>query len=494
MEESKKLIEAYSYNFTEFYGLIFCYLNHYNYEDFMELFNKLDKSMENKKDLFEILLIYKHFFKKKIKFEKNFLEKFIIYSTENKDNNEKEENKKTNDKKHFLRFIEKALPYLDEINFYIHTININKEKIILIKDFQPIEITKFENYSNNFEETERDIDDILNFSKDKKILVIYFNNDFWSNIIKLYDEATQDNIKILKKLKILFEKYYTIVENVCKIKLIKTKASEFKDKDELSIKLDKIIIEYIKNKNDIENDEIVNLLVDFNPFYDLKDNQESYINKRKELEEYFLLWTHQIKTPITVSKLLFRTYENAQTKALEEQMFYIEEYTNMAMNYIKLIDRNADMDITYVDLDEIIKVVLKKYAMLFIDKKISLNYEPIHQLVIADSKWLSIMIEQLIANAVKYTNEGSITISYNKQTRQLAIKDTGIGIREEDIPKIFDRGYSGFNGRLNEKSSGLGLYLVRKIALLLNIEIDVDSKLNVGSTFSLKFPANLTNL
>ena len=207
---------------------------------------------------------------------------------------------------------------------------------------------------------------------------------------------------------------------------------------------------------------------------EIKKNENSYIDKRKELEEYFLLWTHQIKTPITVSKLLFRTYENAQTKALEEQMFYIEEYTNMAMNYIKLIDRNADMDITYVDLD--------------------LNYEPIHQLVIADSKWLSIMIEQLIANAVKYTNEGSITISYNKQTRQLAIKDTGIGIREEDIPKIFDRGYSGFNGRLNEKSSGLGLYLVRKIALLLNIEIDVDSKLNVGSTFSLKFPANLTNL
>nr|WP_164125245.1 ATP-binding protein [uncultured Sharpea sp.] len=161
---------------------------------------------------------------------------------------------------------------------------------------------------------------------------------------------------------------------------------------------------------------------------EIKRNENSYINKRKELEEYFLLWTHQIKTPITVSKLLFR------------------------------------------------------------------NYEPIHQLVIADSKWLSIMIEQLIANAVKYTNEGSITISYNKQTRQLAIKDTGIGIREEDIPKIFDRGYSGFNGRLNEKSSGLGLYLVRKIALLLNIEIDVDSKLNVGSTFSLKFPANLTNL
>ena len=104
------------------------------------------------------------------------------------------------------------------------------------------------------------------------------------------------------------------------------------------------------------------------------------------------------------------------------------------------------------------------------------------------------MIEQLIANAVKYTNEGSITISYDKETRQLAIRDTGIGIREEDIPKIFDRGYSGFNGRLNEKSSGLGLYLVKKIAVLLNIEIDVDSKLNVGSTFSLKFPANLTNL
>ena len=472
MEESKKLIEAYSYNFTEFYGLIFCYLNHYNYEDFMELFNKLDKSMENKKDLFEILLIYKHFFKKKIKFEKNFLEKFIIYSTENKDNNEKEENKKTNDKKHFLRFIEKALPYLDEINFYIHTININKGKIILIKDFQPIEITKFENYSNNFEETERDIDDILNFSKDKKILVIYFNNDFWSNIIKLYDEATQDNIKILKKLKILFEKYYTIVENVCKIKLIKTKASEFKDKDELSIKLDKIIIEYIKNKNDIENDEIVNLLVDFNPFYDLKDNQERYINKRnpeildklnfekidedfinsyreknfekifeQQMDQYMLTLTTKIENFsdfLIITKLF--NIDNINNKKLEFIGLLEQKYNSLVKNINKVTDKSLEekeVKEMIKNLAELLNFFCKKTELDSFKKKI----EKLNQHILK----IEILIElyQLPNNDENLEIKSYIKDYFLKILKETQLKDVINFIKnlknEEDYLDIMDK-------------------------------------------------------
>ncbi len=218
-----------------------------------------------------------------------------------------------------------------------------------------------------------------------------------------------------------------------------------------------------------------------------KKLENQIIVDRNDLEEYFLLWVHQIKTPITVSNLIFQKSDFKEVKRLKEQMFFIEEYTNMAINYLKLKDRQSDMDITNVDLDKIIKSILKKYSMLFIDKKISLNYTPIKENIISDYKWLSILIEQIICNAIKYTDTGEISIYYDNVNNTLCIKDTGVGIRSEDIHKIFDRGYSGFNGRINEKSSGLGLYLVKSIAVLLNLKINVKSVLYKGTTFFIEF-------
>ncbi|EFQ49028.1 sensor histidine kinase [Lactobacillus iners] len=210
--------------------------------------------------------------------------------------------------------------------------------------------------------------------------------------------------------------------------------------------------------------------------------------ERKDLEEYFLLWVHQIKTPITVSDLILQKEKNPYTCQLKEQMFYIREYTDMAINYMKLKDRQADMDIAEVEIDKLLKSLLRKYSGLFIDKNISLDYQPIDTKIITDSKWATILIEQILANALKYTNSGKITLSFDRDKNALKVKDTGIGIKSEDINKIFDRGYSGFNGRINEKSSGIGLYLVKKIAILLNIKIEVCSTVNVGSEFIICFP------
>ena len=213
--------------------------------------------------------------------------------------------------------------------------------------------------------------------------------------------------------------------------------------------------------------------------------QSKIIDERKDLEEYFLLWIHQIKTPITVCNLILGK-PNADHR-LKEQMIYIEEYTNMAMNYLKLLERTSDMDIYEVDLDIIISSIVKKYSLIFIEKKISLDYTPTNAKVISDAKWLFIMLEQIISNSLKYTKSGKISINFDKELLKLSIKDTGIGIPSKDIKKIFDRGYSGFNGRLNEKSSGLGLYMVGKIALLLGITIEVESEVNIGSEFSFVF-------
>lgn len=217
----------------------------------------------------------------------------------------------------------------------------------------------------------------------------------------------------------------------------------------------------------------------------IRELENQIIENRSDLEEYFLLWVHQIKTPITISNFLLIKEDTLTAKKLKEQMFYIEEYSNMAINYLKLKNRQTDMDITLVELDSILIVLLKKYSMLFIEKRISLEYSPVHKQVISDTKWLSILIEQILSNAVKYTEGGTVKIWFDKDS--LMIQDTGIGMRPQDIHKIFDRGHSGFNGRVNEKSSGLGLYLVKNIAQLLKIDISVTSVLNEGSTFSMHF-------
>ena len=238
---------------------------------------------------------------------------------------------------------------------------------------------------------------------------------------------------------------------------------------------------------------------------DVKDDNERLLNENKNLKSemlnqkddlnaYFLMWLHQIKTPMTVSKLLLEKPDDTTNTKLKMQLMYIEQYINMAMNYLKMIDHSTDMDITQVNLDDIIKNLLKKYSLLFIHNHISLEYQSNLTYVISDSQWLTILIEQILSNALKYTENGKIAIQYLEDKHALEIRDTGIGIRSEDIPKIFDRGYSGFNGRMNEKSSGLGLYLARKISERLNIQIEVESKLSKGSVFRLVFPTNLTKM
>ena len=238
---------------------------------------------------------------------------------------------------------------------------------------------------------------------------------------------------------------------------------------------------------------------------DVKDDNERLLNENKNLKSemlnqkddlnaYFLMWLHQIKTPMTVSKLLLEKPDDTTNTKLKMQLMYIEQYINMAMNYLKMIDHSTDMDITEVNLDDIIKDLLKKYSLLFIHNHISLEYQSNLTYVISDSQWLTILIEQILSNALKYTENGKIAIQYLEEKHALEIRDTGIGIRSEDIPKIFDRGYSGFNGRMNEKSSGLGLYLARKISERLNIQIEVESKLSKGSIFRLVFPTNLTKM
>lgn len=216
--------------------------------------------------------------------------------------------------------------------------------------------------------------------------------------------------------------------------------------------------------------------------------RNDFLEKEKELQEYFLIWIHQIKTPITAGKLICDSdIENENVKNIKKELIYIEDYTNMALSYLKMANHNTDMDISLVNLDDIIKPLIKKYAILFISNNIKLEYEKLNVKVITDSKWCMVVIEQLLSNAIKYTKNGIVSISFNEKENYLEIKDNGIGIKDSDLPKIFDKGYSGFNGRQNQKSTGIGLFLVKQILDKLGQKVKLESKLGEGTSVKVYF-------
>lgn len=159
---------------------------------------------------------------------------------------------------------------------------------------------------------------------------------------------------------------------------------------------------------------------------------DSSIEEKNSVYEYFLLWIHQIKTPITAAKLLVDREEISPAE-IKKQIFYIEDYTNMALNFLKISNKEADMDITEIDLDKVVKNVIKKYSILFISNRITLKYDKIEEKVVSDTKWLSILLEQIVSNAIKYSQGGEVEIRFHKFENCLEIRDTGIGIRAEDI-------------------------------------------------------------
>lgn len=216
----------------------------------------------------------------------------------------------------------------------------------------------------------------------------------------------------------------------------------------------------------------------------LKIESESSIAK-KELLDYYSLWVHQIKTPIAAMRVLLQATEEIPFERRTElgmELFKIEQYVEMALSYIRLGDMSADLKLQWYSVDEIVKPAVKKYSKLFILKKIKLEYEPIESKILTDEKWLGLVVEQILSNALKYTNEGKISIHMESEKENvLVIEDTGIGICTEDIPRVFEKGFTGYNGRTDKKSTGIGLYLCKCIVDKLNHRIYISSELSKGT-------------
>lgn len=208
--------------------------------------------------------------------------------------------------------------------------------------------------------------------------------------------------------------------------------------------------------------------------------------KNTDMVDYYSMWVHQIKTPIAAMNFLLDN-EEVDQKILQQELFKIERYVEMVLTYIRLDSISSDYVITKINLDEVVKDSVKKYATIFINKKIKLNYVSHETMVISDKKWLSFAFEQILGNSVKYSSAGG-EITIETYENKLVIEDNGIGIKEEDLPRIFEKGFTGFNGRYEKKSSGLGLYLCKKTLDKLGHHIEISSKVGEGTRIEITFP------
>jgi signal transduction histidine kinase len=212
-----------------------------------------------------------------------------------------------------------------------------------------------------------------------------------------------------------------------------------------------------------------------------KQRLEDSLNTRyTDIVEYYTIWAHQIKTPIAAMRLLLQSEDTPLNSELSQELARIEQYVEMVMCYLRLDSDSSDLLIHEYDLDVIIKQAVRKYASSFIMKKISLKYKPLNCTVLTDEKWLLFVIEQVLSNSLKYTKSGSIEITL-EQPKTLCIRDTGIGIAPEDLPRVFEKGFTGCNGRSDKKASGIGLYLCRRIMSKLGHSIKIESEVGKGT-------------
>ena len=224
--------------------------------------------------------------------------------------------------------------------------------------------------------------------------------------------------------------------------------------------------------------------------------------RQSQMRDYYSMWVHQIKTPISAMKLLLEAEreelgllicdeeQQASLKELsdnvasfEDELFRIEEYVSMALQYQRVSSTENDFVLEKVSVDGVIRDTIKKYAKIMIRRHIGINYSGTGQDVYTDGKWLAFMLEQILSNAIKYTPQGGVTIETAEEKDRffITIKDTGIGIKAEDLPRVFEKGYTGYNGHADKKATGIGLYLCRQMADKLGHTIRMESELVKGT-------------
>ena len=207
-------------------------------------------------------------------------------------------------------------------------------------------------------------------------------------------------------------------------------------------------------------------------------------SRQSDMLDYYALWAHQIKTPIAAMHLLLQD-EQPDRGRLSDELFHIERYVEMVLQYLRMQSDSSDLVLAWCDLDAVIRQSVRKYAPLFIRSKVTLDYQPVRCRVLTDEKWLCFVLEQLLSNALKYAPQGTVRISLEAPA-VLCIRDNGIGISGEDLPRVFEKGFTGYNGRSDKKSTGIGLYLCKRVMDRLGHGISIRSRPGQGTEVRLE--------
>ena len=216
-------------------------------------------------------------------------------------------------------------------------------------------------------------------------------------------------------------------------------------------------------------------------------------NDRSSMVDYYTLWVHQIKTPIASMRLRLQEEDTALARSLLADLGRIERYVSMVLTYLRLEEGASDYVIRETDLDGVLRPVLRQFAGEFISRRLKLDYTPVDAKVLTDEKWLSFVVEQVLSNALKYTPEGTVSV-YLESPSVLCVRDTGIGIAPEDLPRVFDRNYTGLAGRLDRRASGIGLNLCRRVCDNLGHGISVESAPDEGTVVRIDLGTRKLNI
>ncbi len=227
--------------------------------------------------------------------------------------------------------------------------------------------------------------------------------------------------------------------------------------------------------------EIVQLLKD-----NIREINDAGALKYRETVDYYTVWVHQIKTPIASMRLSLEGEDSPLSRRLSAELSRIEMYVEMVLAYLRLDSETSDYVFKEQDVDRIMRGAIKRFAPEFILKKLTLSYEPTGIRAVTDEKWLGFVFEQILSNSLKYTREGGVTVS-SPEEGVLSVKDTGIGVSPEDLPRIFEKGFTGINGRADRKASGLGLYLCKRVCAGLGVKISARSQVGQGTEILLDF-------
>ncbi len=241
------------------------------------------------------------------------------------------------------------------------------------------------------------------------------------------------------------------------------------------------LIETLAQTHDIEQEDYERLVDDIQR--QVREMQAENDRKYHDMVDYYTVWAHQIKTPIASMKLALQNEDSGLARQLSADLFRTCQYVDMVLAFLRLDSDSTDYIFREYELDGIVRSCVRKFAPEFIGRKLSLDLAPLPQRIVTDEKWLSFVIEQILSNALKYTKKGTIRIYAEGET--LVIADSGIGIATDDLPRVFEKGYTGYNGRSDKSASGLGLYLCRRVCDRLGIELSIRSVVNEGTAVSL---------